>query len=139
MRRSKALVRGRSPNSDNRDDRVSTPCPFQLFNLLTETSTRANAPTTYVENGREYHEFRRGTYLYPCDEVRKRYRPRLLQHETDHHCMTDRDGTVGYLQSHNLHSCAKRAATQRTTQTVRGGTAPTENTRRGVWYRHMGN
>ena len=27
------------------------------------------ASNNYVENGRVYHGFRRGMYMYPCDEV----------------------------------------------------------------------
>ncbi len=26
-------------------------------------------PQNYIENGREYHGFRAGMYMYPCDEV----------------------------------------------------------------------
>ena len=27
------------------------------------------APQDYMENGRLYHGFRKGIYMYPCDEV----------------------------------------------------------------------
>lgn len=31
--------------------------------------TAAVLPGNYIENRREYHGFRKGKYLFPCDEV----------------------------------------------------------------------
>jgi 2-polyprenyl-3-methyl-5-hydroxy-6-metoxy-1,4-benzoquinol methylase len=30
-------------------------------------------PPDYIENGRLYHGYRKGLYMYPCDEVSLRY------------------------------------------------------------------
>lgn len=32
-------------------------------------ASTAGPPPDYMENGRMYHGYRKGTYMYPCDEV----------------------------------------------------------------------
>ncbi len=32
----------------------------------------AGVPSDYEENGRVYHGYRKGSYMYPCDDVRSR-------------------------------------------------------------------
>jgi len=36
-------------------------------------SSVAAPPADYEENGRKYHGYRKGSYMYPCDEVSKEF------------------------------------------------------------------
>jgi len=48
--------------------RLCISCARPLTRIF--SSLAVAVPQNYLENGRLYHGFRKGVYMYPCDEVR---------------------------------------------------------------------
>lgn len=62
-------------NTDLRRARMPLSAPPPLTTLPSPL-----IPENYMENGREYHGFRKGKYMFPCDEVNLAGLPWIFNH-----------------------------------------------------------